>query len=389
MRVGLVLPSLPGYSQTFFRNKINSLVNANFEVFVFADNRLKSDGKHLAVRYLNGRLSSGLEKIFALLLAFFRIISSPGSAYRLIDLNRTSGLSWKESFRSLYLSSHIIGYNLDWLHFGFATMAIGRENLAKAIGAKMAVSLRGFDISVFPIKNPGCYSQMWKCVDKLHYISDDLLRLAAEQGFKNFSVAHKITPAIDLDAIKQRKFNQNHFPIITTTARLHWIKGLEDTLEALALIKQLGYAFRYQIIGDGPDRERLIFATHQLGLENQVLFCGKLPHSEVFEKLCNSDLYIQYSYSEGFCNSVIEAQATGVFCIVSDAEGLSENVLNEQTGLIVPKRKPEKLAEAIVRVLEMSGDEKHKFTSHAIERVRTQFDIKQQSLKFIEFYTKN
>ena len=47
----------------------------------------------------------------------------------------------------------------------------------------------------------------------------------------------------------------------------------------------------------------------------------------------NSDVYIQSSVQEGFGNAVLEAQASGLCCIVSDAEGLSENVLNEKTGL--------------------------------------------------------
>ncbi|MBK7870836.1 MAG: glycosyltransferase family 4 protein [Saprospiraceae bacterium] len=50
-----------------------------------------------------------------------------------------------------------------------------------------------------------------------------------------------------------------------------------------------------------------------------------------------ADIYLQYSIQEGFCNAVLEAQAMGLLCIVSDAEGLPENILHGQTGWVVPK----------------------------------------------------
>lgn len=63
-----------------------------------------------------------------------------------------------------------------------------------------------------------------------------------------------------------------------------------------------------------------------------------IPHEDIAKHLVTSDIYIQYSVQEGFCNAVLEAQATGMLCVVSDAEGLAENVLHEITGWVVPKK---------------------------------------------------
>ena len=66
-------------------------------------------------------------------------------------LEKISNRSKKLIIKKIILNLHIINEKkTDWLHFGFATQAIGRENIAKAIGAKMAVSLRGFDIGCIP-----------------------------------------------------------------------------------------------------------------------------------------------------------------------------------------------------------------------------------------------
>ena len=61
----------------------------------------------------------------------------------------------------------------------------------------MAVSFRGYDINVYPLKHPGCYDEIWSKVDKVHSISDDLYKKALLLGLgRNISYT-KITPAID------------------------------------------------------------------------------------------------------------------------------------------------------------------------------------------------
>ncbi|MBE9490741.1 MAG: glycosyltransferase, partial [Bacteroidetes bacterium] len=95
---------------------------------------------------------------------------------------------------------------------------------------------------------------------------------------------------------------------------------------------------------------------------------------------------LQYSISEGFCNAVLEAQAMGLLCVVSDGGALSENVLHEKTGWIVPKRKPKALAEAIMKVIHLPKEEKEKVRNNANERVIESFNLIKQQQEFIEFY---
>src|SRR5690606_23867831 len=216
----------------------------------------------------------------------------------------------------------ILSKKLDWLHFGFGTMALGRENIAAVIGAKMAVSFRGFDIAIYPVKHPNCYDKLFEKTDKVHVISNDIMRLVSQQDLNNKKEIVKITPAIDTSFFKSVSIPPNGIIKITTMARLHWKKGLEYTLEALALLKNENIPFHYTIIGDGVEKERLQFAIYQLGLGDCVTFTGKLPPEEVKKQLQQTDIYLQYSIQEGFCNAVLEAQAMGLLCVVSDAEGL-------------------------------------------------------------------
>jgi colanic acid/amylovoran biosynthesis glycosyltransferase len=260
--------------------------------------------------------------------------------------------------------------------------------VARSIGAKMAVSIRGFDIAVYPVKHPGCYKILWKYLDKLHTISDDLLVLAKNHGLPGGIPIEKITPAIDVNQFKSDPKVMNVEELVfMTTGRLHWKKGFVQTIEALAILKAQGLKFIYKIVGEGPEYERIAFAAYQLGLKEEVRFLGKLPHQQVRKELESANIYIQYSIQEGFCNAVLEAQAMGKLCIVSNAEGLSENVLHEQTGWVVPKYAPNALARTISKVVALNPEEKSTITKNAQKRVQEEFNIEKQQREFLNFYS--
>jgi colanic acid/amylovoran biosynthesis glycosyltransferase len=168
---------------------------------------------------------------------------------------------------------------------------------------------------------------------------------------------------------------------------LHWKKGLEYSLEAMAVLKRLGISFEYTIIGTGDELERLLFAAHQLGLNEEVSFVGKQTPKAVKNYMIASDVYVQYSIQEGFCNAVLEAQAMGLLCVVSDAEGLAENVMDGITGFVIPKRKPILLANTIEKLLYLSEDKKVKMKEAAIERIHANFNLAKQKKEFLAFYS--
>ena len=385
MKIGLVLPSIPGYSETFFRNKIIGLIASGFEVILFVvDDRNKENMPCKIIPFPNYYIHN---KSTVFLNSFFNIISNLKTAIRLYYLGKKDGLNAKKSVRMVFLNSHFLDQKLDWLHFGFGTLAIGRENVAEAIGAKMAVSFRGFDHYVYPQKNKNCYKLLFSKKIKYHVLSEGMKKDLITNGINQNSIS-KITPAIDTNLFSHTNNNNDNLNIITI-ARLHWIKGLNATLEALSLVKQKGLRFHYTIIGAGSEKEKLQFAVHQLGLINEVTFRGKLNSEEVKCELQKASLYLQYSHQEGFCNATLEAQAMGKICIVSDAEGLSENILDKVTGFVVPKRNPLSLAHKIIAVNELSDKERDIISEAAINRVNKEFNIEDQVAKFIKFYEEN
>ncbi len=387
MKIGLVLPSVPGYSETFFRSKISGLQANGFEVVLFVNkNDTKTDLSCKIVeapQFSKNTLKSGVFSLYYLLkVLFFNFKQSK----KLYQLDQKDGLHFTKRIKSIVINSHLLSQKLDWLHFGFGTMALERENVAAAIGAKMAVSFRGFDYYVYPIKNSNCYEKLYSKKVKYHVLSEGMKSGLIDKGILEKNII-KITPALDLNLFTAVDKNQSEIIQIKTIARLHWIKGLDYTLETLAILKSQGFNFHYTIIGDGIEKERLLFAVHQLGLSKNVTFTGKLSPQKIINELETAAIYLQYSIQEGFCNAVLEAQAMGLLCIVSDAEGLQENVLDAETGFVVPKRNPEILANKIIEVIHLSEEEKEKIISNAVNRVKTTFTIEKQIKQFIDFYT--
>ena len=390
IRIGLVLATLPAYSETFFRSLIKVVQESGeMEMSLYLDER-SSDRTAIAckTRY---RVFPELKRpstIVNFLFAVFRVfILRPGAVYRLWKANRSSGFSVASNLKSLLLSVHILPARLDWIHFGFGTLAIQRENVAHAMRAKMAVSFRGFDHYVYPIKHPGCYRLTFSKADHIHVLSRAMQKTLIAQGVKTSRIS-VITPAIDSDFFAQPAFDSDLSEKVrfVTVSRLHWIKGLDLVIEAAALLKDKHIDFSLDVIGDGPDKERLLYAIHQLGLQGTVNLVGRLSPTAIQNRLAQSHVYIQYSVQEGFCNAVLEAQAMGLLCLVSDAEGLLENVLHQETGWVVPRRQPRVLADAMEAVIKLPASKRSEVRKKAVQRIRDEFDISFHRDKFLRFY---
>ncbi|RNC86892.1 MAG: glycosyltransferase [Winogradskyella sp.] len=386
MKIGIVLAKAPSYSETFFNSKIKGLIDNGYDVtlFVRETKQTYSACKVVSAPKIHRNI---VLQIFKTIWVFFKLLPYLKRVLKFFKLEKSNQRNFSSILKNVYTNSHIIKANIDWLHFGFATLALGSEHVSKAIGAKMAVSCRGYDMDVYPLKHPNCYDLVWKLVDKVHAISNYMLSRAYKIGLPADKPKKIIYPAInpklfDLNYTRSKKDRI----LLTTIARLHWIKGIDYTIEALGILKTEGVDFEYQIIGEGIEFEALRYTIHELDLEDNVRFIGKLTHKETIKILAETDIYIQYSISEGFCNAVLEAQAMQCLCVVSDGGALPENIINNKTGFVVPKRKPELLASTLKEI--MSQDEKvlHHIKQNAAHRVFESFTVEQQIKAFIEFY---
>jgi colanic acid/amylovoran biosynthesis glycosyltransferase len=389
VRIGIVLSSTPAYSETFFRSKIKGLQRHGHEVVLITSHKALTFDLCENLNHPKVYQSTAIQ-ILMMFKVFFGLSFYYKRVFAYYKLERKEKTSLKRILEKIYLNGTLLKIDVDWLHFGFATMTIDRELVAKAIGAKMGVSFRGFDINVYPIKNPDCYKKLWNYVDAVHSISIDLWQKACDLGLPITKPYKIITPAVNAAIIgKYIQNNEVHIPVeMLTIARLHYIKGIDILVDTAKILKDKGLHFKWRVVGDGDasDLERYRYHIHESGLKDMVILEGKKIHEESLMLLEQANLYVQTSYSEGFCNALLEAQAKGKLCVAFNTGGIPENVLHGKTGYLVDTVSAHTLANQIIETMTLSQQEKKIISENALKRVKQDFTLEKQQQAFVAFY---
>lgn len=160
--------------------------------------------------------------------------------------------------------------------------------------------------------------------------------------------------------------------IVGVVANLIHYKGHRFLLQACPEVKRKIPEARILLIGDGPLRGELEALAKELHVKEEVLFLGS--RQEIPELLALMDLAVLPSLEEGFPNAVLEAMAAGKPVVATKVGGIPEAVVHGETGLLVPPKDPEALAQAITSLL--SDPELARKMGHAgRERVNKAFGL--------------
>ena len=116
--------------------------------------------------------------------------------------------------------------------------------------------------------------------------------------------------------------------------RLREFKGAQFVLAAMGREPSLS-GVRLDIVGEGPYRPELERRVMECGLGGRVRFHGWLAPDAIPERYAAADALVLPSYAEGSPNVVLEAMASGLPVIVSDAPGCREAVRDGEEGLLV------------------------------------------------------
>lgn len=143
---------------------------------------------------------------------------------------------------------------------------------------------------------------------------------------------------------------REHDPLILCIGRLERQKDFELALRAFAELSPLGRT-RLAILGEGPDRQRLLDIAQRLGIAARVDLPGHVPN--VSDWIGRARLMLMTSRYEGFPAVLIEARALGLPVVTTDCSAaLPEVILAPCHGEVVHSRVPFDIAGAIRRQLE-------------------------------------
>ena len=170
--------------------------------------------------------------------------------------------------------------------------------------------------------------------------------------------------------------------LLAWVGRLDPVKGLEELLRALVIIRQR-FASHLVLVGDGPERSRLEQLIAELDLADRVSLVG--VREDVPEILKACDVFVFPSHTEGMPNALLEAMAAGCAIVCTDVPGNRDLITDGRTGLTVPARDPEALANAVVRLLD-SRDLSDRLAAAASAVARESYDNRSVTARYLKIY---
>jgi phosphatidylinositol alpha-1,6-mannosyltransferase len=177
--------------------------------------------------------------------------------------------------------------------------------------------------------------------------------------------------------LQQQLGRKIEMPVILSLTRLVARKGVDDTLRACAMLRKQypDLSFIYCIAGSGPDQDRLKKLVEELDLDNLVYFLGRVEDSDLPMLYGSADIFCMPSRKdgpdvEGFGIVFLEAAAAGVPSIGSRSGGIPDAIKDQKTGLLVPEKNIEALANALHTLL-VDEAYRHQLSQEAKQYVAT------------------
>lgn len=427
MRVAFLLERFPVVSETFILRQITGLLDLGHEVDIYAQWRGDDDSVvHPAVdRYDLRRRTSYLDLPVAACFweqpvrplrgktwlpgeetpiwnarraahALPRLVRTFARAPRLTlaTLDRREygyqADSLSAAYRLAALAGRGRGYDVVHAHFG----PIGNNfRFVRALWrAPLVVSFHGYDLSTWPRQEgEHVYRALFRTADAITTHSNYAvlrLRTLGCPVAKIRMLPSGIDPA--QFTFRERSLRPHEPPRLLTIARLVPIKGVEYALRAVDRLRCRWPRVRYDIVGEGPEREHLEAVVAQLGLEDNVRFHGAQTEVRVRVLLEKAHLFIVPSINlagdeEGLPVVLLEAQATGLPLVATRTGGISEGVLDGESGHLVADRDPEALCDALLSLLE-NPERWPEIGRRGRTHVETNYDIRRLNRELVGIY---
>jgi colanic acid/amylovoran biosynthesis glycosyltransferase len=401
VKIVLVLSSFPKLSESFIVSKFLGLTERGWDFHLVCGESKESEWLCFPQLMKTAKLRRRVHVTWsteprwraALLLPWLLLrcfLVSPSETF--LYLYRGWSRFGFDVLRRFYVDAELIALRPQLIHFEFGSLAAGRMYLKDLLDCKVICSFRGYDLNYVGLETADYYAEVWTKADALHFLGDALWRCAQRRGCPPGKTHVLIPPTIDCNSFGDA--SRRHAEVvgipkrplrILSVGRLEWVKGYEYGLQAVKLLVEQGLCCEYRIIGDGKEIEAIAFARHQLGLEDEVEFAGARPRADVLTSMLWADVFLHPAVSEGFCNAALEAQAMRLPVVCTDAGGLPENVLDDETGFVVPRRNARALADKL-SLLAQDAQLRQRLGQAGCKRAQTHFRLEGQVSSFERLY---
>ncbi len=236
---------------------------------------------------------------------------------------------------------------------------VGAWRAARRLGLPVVVTLRGKLVSQSrqPVRRRWM-SAMLRDADGLIAVSSSLARLAEQVAGCALDV-RVIPNGVDADVFRPLDPESARRRLGWPGARAwlvsvgHWqrLKGFDLLVEALPRVRaRLGDVRLALVGGDAGEagfRRRVMGRVERLGLRDAVIALGRVAPATVNDALNAADAFVLASRSEGCCNALLEALATGTPVVASNIDGNREIVVSDSLGRRFRADDPDALADEV------------------------------------------
>lgn len=245
-------------------------------------------------------------------------------------------------------------YRIDILH-AHTSHAHTAACLARILGtpgarpAKVVVSRR----VDFPPRSGLINRWKYSLPDRIVCVSNFIAKVMREYGAdaSKLAVVHSGTDPSRFEAAPLSRSAlgvPEGVPLLGNVAALAGHKDHATLLSAVPLLLRELPDLHLVCVGEGELRPQIEARIAALGIGDRVHLLGH--RNDVPRILRALDVFVLSSKEEGFGGAALEGMASGVPVVSTAAGGMSETVMHEKTGLLVPIRNAEALAKAILRI---------------------------------------
>lgn len=387
MRLAYFTNTYPRATDTFIRREVLGLRKRGFEVLTYSVRRAGSDhdadeeviGEKNNTRYILP--FSAIALFFALLKL---MVSSPGRFVSTVVLAlRTARPGIKGHLlqaayflEAVSLAGHLRRDGIGHLHNHLGDNS-GNVTLFAAglMNIPFSISIHGphifFDGLYWALDRKTEYAKFIACIG--HFCISQMMLYADIKYWHKFKI---VRCGVDLEQFKFKPRSVKPRRLLYV-GRISEEKGLTVLLESLALLKDRNYDWHLTLLGDGKDRAFLENRVRELDLQEQIEFKGFVDQKTIANTLKNSDIFVLPSFAEGIPVSLMEAMAVGIPVVATHVGGVSELVVDRQTGLVVHPSDVQGLADALASYID-DPELCKKIVKKAREKVVKDFDIEDQ-----------
>lgn len=185
------------------------------------------------------------------------------------------------------------------------------------------------------------------------------------------------------EAIKESLGIKKEALVVGTIGALTKEKGHQYLLRAALRVVRICPEAIFLLVGDGIERSSLEKTVSSLGIKDSVIFAGM--RKDVPEILSILNVFVLPSLNEGLPMALLEAQGAQIPVIASYVGAIPDVLQDGVTGILIPPKDPQAIAEAIIMILSNK-----KFASgiaqKGFERVRDNFSSEKMANKYLSIY---